>query len=342
MSAGAHPTPRVPHIAIDGDGSFDAAGGSDTLLRAGLRAGVALPYECGVGGCGSCRFELLEGEVETLWAEAPGLSERERRRGRRLACQSRPLGDCRIRVRAGAWEAGVPRPARVEATLVERRAITADLTEFAFRLPRPMPFRPGQYALLSLPGTPGDRAYSMSNVDDGEPVWRFIVRRVPDGRGSRALFDRVAPGDAIGLDGPYGHAWLRPGDRSLCCIAGGSGLGPMLSIARASRAEARPRPLHFLLGLRTQDDLGAAAELASIEGTGVSTVTVLSDPRPERPWAGPTGFVHTAIVPTLEGRPLDAVDFYLAGPPPMVDAVQDLLLIRHRVPPDRIRFDRFL
>lgn len=41
-------------------------------------------------------------------------------------------------------------------------------------------------------------------------------------------------------------------------------------------------------------------------------------------------------------RPLDRFDFYFAGPPPMVEAVQDLLMVRQRVPFAQIRFDRFL
>lgn len=73
---------------------------SDTILRAALRAGFAFPYECNVGQCGSCRFELLKGEVEDLWPGAPALNERDRRKSRKLACQSRPISDCVIKVRA--------------------------------------------------------------------------------------------------------------------------------------------------------------------------------------------------------------------------------------------------
>ncbi|HQA09005.1 2Fe-2S iron-sulfur cluster binding domain-containing protein, partial [Zoogloea sp.] len=50
---------------------FEYAAG-DTLLRAGLRAGLGMPYECGVGACGCCRCEVIEGEVADLWPAAPG------------------------------------------------------------------------------------------------------------------------------------------------------------------------------------------------------------------------------------------------------------------------------
>ena len=73
--------------------------GMDSITRAGLKAGFGMPYECNAGGCGTCRFELVEGEVEDLYPNAPVLTERDRKRGRKLACQSRPKGDVTIRQR---------------------------------------------------------------------------------------------------------------------------------------------------------------------------------------------------------------------------------------------------
>ena len=70
----------------------------ETALRTGLRAGLQLPYECASGGCGTCRAQLVDGTVHSLWDAAAGLSERDRRRGNRiLMCQSVPQGDCTIK-----------------------------------------------------------------------------------------------------------------------------------------------------------------------------------------------------------------------------------------------------
>jgi len=77
-------------VTIEGTSLEYEAEDKDTLLRSALRHGVAMPYECNSGGCGSCKFELLEGELEDLWPDAPGLSARDKRKGRKLACQCRP------------------------------------------------------------------------------------------------------------------------------------------------------------------------------------------------------------------------------------------------------------
>ena len=61
------------------------------------------------------------------------------------------------------------------------------------------------------------------------------IRRVRQGKGTGILFDSLSPGDEIGLDGPYGVAFLRANSpRDIVCVAGGSGLAPMLSITRGA------------------------------------------------------------------------------------------------------------
>jgi len=48
-------------IKLNGTDLIWSCGEEDTILRAALRSGLGFPYECNVGACGNCRFELLEG-----------------------------------------------------------------------------------------------------------------------------------------------------------------------------------------------------------------------------------------------------------------------------------------
>lgn len=340
MSVGGDsPSPRHL-IQIDDGPAFEVAAEEDCLLRGALRAGIGFPHECSVGGCGACRFELLEGPMETLWPEAPGLSDRERRRGRRLACQSRPVGNCRIKVRCDAANQPPVAPRRMTGTVIERRALTPDMLGLTLQVPRDATFLPGQYALLHLPGVHGARAYSMSNLPGADDAWQFVIRRVPGGQGSRFVFEQLAPGGSLPLDGPYGHAYLRPGARDVVCIAGGSGLAPMLSVARGVLAERGTRTVRFFLGLRTQSDLCLADDVERLAGARLESRAVLSEPAAEPAWDGATGFVHAEVERAL-GPALGRFDHYFAGPPGMVEAVQEMLMVRHRVPFDQIHFDRF-
>ena len=336
---------NTPVIVNERDGSRFAQGEGDTILRAALRAGVGLSYECNSGGCGGCKFDLLSGEVETLWADAPGLSARDRQRGRHLACQCRAVGDVSIKAACAPEYVPLRVPGRQRARLTGMSDITHDLREFRFRTEGRADFLPGQYAMLDLPGVAASRAYSLSNTPNEQGEWHFQIRRVPHGQGTHALFDRLACGDEIGLDGPYGVAWLRTAvPRDIVCVAGGSGLAPMISIARGA-AEAgllATRKLYFFYGARTPRDVCGEAMLAQLEGFGarIHYIPVVSLPGDEGAWQGETGYVHDALTRTLPGG-LPGFEFYFAGPPPMTQALQEMLMVGHRVPFEQIHFDRF-
>ena len=337
----------APHrIRLAGsDTAFDCAA-DDTVLRAAQRAGLGFPYECNVGACGNCKFELVEGSVQMNWAGAPGWSDKDLQRQRYLGCQARPEGDCQLKLRLDARYAPPHRPQRMAAVLEARCAITHDISEFSLRLERPQAFEPGQYALVYLPGVSGCRAYSMSNTAADGQRWDFQVRRVPGGRGSTALFEQVALGQRIDIDGPYGMAWLRrDAPRDILCLAGGSGLAPMISIARGAMAEPRlaGRHLHFIYGGRTAADICGEDMLRALPGWGqrlsyhaaVSTPPDGSGPA----WSGSVGFVHEVALQRL-GAQLPQLEIYFAGPPAMAGAVQSMLL-EAQVPAAQVHFDQF-
>ncbi len=340
--------PEASHaIWIEGEAVPFVQASGDTVLRAALRAGLRFPYECNSGGCGSCRFELIEGEVDALWPDAPGLTARDRRKGYRLACQCSARGRIRIRARLDGTERAIGvRPARHRARFVSAHDVTHDIREFRFMTDGPAAFLPGQYAMLSLPGIAASRAYSMSNTSNDRGEWHFQIRRVVQGAMTAHLFDRLAPGDHAEIDGPYGLAFLRPEvPRDIVCIAGGSGLAPMVSIARgaAELGMLDTRRLHFVYGGRTPADICGDAFLRELAGYGdrirfYPVVSSTSDSA--RSWQGETGFVHDFVRRAFADS-LVGLEFYFAGPTPMTQSLQQMLMVDHRVPFEQIHFDRF-
>ena len=63
----------MPQISVKGTDIAWSCEPGDTVMRSALRAGLGFPYECNVGSCGNCRFDLLEGDIEELRKEPPGL-----------------------------------------------------------------------------------------------------------------------------------------------------------------------------------------------------------------------------------------------------------------------------
>ncbi|MFC7049977.1 FAD-binding oxidoreductase [Emcibacter nanhaiensis] len=332
---------------VENSGTSFECGEEDTLLRAALRAGIAFPYECNVGQCGSCRFEVLEGEVRSLWAEAPALTPRDHRKGLKLGCQSRPVSDCRIKVRLDQSCLPLFQPLARDAELVSIRDVTHDMREFSFKTAEQARFAPGQYMLLHLPGVPGPRAYSMCSQPNEEGEWRFLIKRVPEGKGSEYLFDHIRPGQKITLDGPYGLAYFREDiDREIVCVAGGSGLAPLISIATAAAYHPafKERRIRFFFGGRGPADICGDDYLRLLPGFGdrITFHSSISVPEmdPNNMWVGPVGFIHESVEGLL-GDKLQDYEYYIAGPPPMLQATLQMLAIKHKVNVEHIHFDRF-
>ncbi len=330
-------------VSIEGCDLSVTTEADETLLSALLRAGIGLAYECNAGGCGSCKVTLLEGEVTEDRADCPGLRPADRRRNKRLACVSRPLSDCRIEVRQDPAYVPVIRPKRKAARLLERQALTRDLWRLRLQTQGPARFLPGQYAKLTVPGLAAPRSYSLANLANERGDWEFLVKRVPDGRVSTALTGDELDGREVLLDGPYSVAHLdQASPRRSILVAGGSGLAYAVSILRGLAAIGRAGETLLIYGARTTRDLVDPSWFADIAGFDPAHQyqPVLSEPGDAEAWDGPSGLLHEHLDRVLPRDP-SGLDFYLAGPPPMVDAVRRLLILERRVPVTQLRYDRF-
>ena len=67
-----------------------------TMLDACLRAGIYLPYACGHGLCGTCKVDVVDGEVDHADASGFALMDFERSEGKTLACSARLLSNVTI------------------------------------------------------------------------------------------------------------------------------------------------------------------------------------------------------------------------------------------------------
>lgn len=327
------------------EGAHFTCGGQDTLLAGALRSGLGLPYECNAGGCGSCKVTLLEGEVMDLQPTAPGIKPRERERGKVLACQCIPKGSCKISFKEDPECVPAIQPVRMAATFMGSRAITHDLREFTFKVNSPADFLPGQYAILGLPGLAERRSYSMSNLANREGIFQFIIRRVPNGKATGILYEELKIGSECTIDGPYSSAYLREDSpRDIVCIAGGSGLAPMVSVVKGAlqSADLAGVKVHLFYGGREPRDIFPLNLLELIaDSARVEFVPAIScDDSLAGDWSGERGFIHHCVERRLASQ-FQGSEFYLAGPPPMVDAVRRMLLLDHAVPAERLHYDRF-
>lgn len=307
----------------------------DTLLSAALRSEIGFPYECNSGGCGACKFELIEGEVEELWPKAPGLSIRDRRKGKLLACQCKPTSDLEISISNLMIKQPPHKPTNFSAKVIERQFLSEEMFALHLRTDSKASFIPGQFFMVKLAGI-GTRAYSAANPVDGNKL-TFIIKIVPDGKVSQQL----AYSDVVDLniDGPYGTSGLTLADEEKSVfIAGGSGIAPMLSMVQTLIRQQYEKPIFVFYGSRIEDELIIAKELFG-EATNLTLINVLSDSLPGSDWQGETGYIHDVLPKYLDD--LTSTEFYLCGPPVMINAMQKLLMVENGVSFSKIHFDRF-
>ncbi|MGA0532587.1 2Fe-2S iron-sulfur cluster-binding protein [Hansschlegelia sp. KR7-227] len=325
----------------------------ERILHAGLRAGVALPFECASGTCGTCKASCASGEIEDLWPEAPA-RRTLRRAGEVLTCQTTCASPVELRFRDRFGTPPETLPAKLAGELRRVALLTADVARFEVEIDRPVRYRAGQFALLEIPGVPGARAYSMTRHQPDERRLTFLIRNFPGGGFSSELFGPTFAPRQVELFGPLGRSVFRPEEeRPFVAVAGGSGIAGMLSILdQAGRCGHYDRhPSELVFGLRSPaasyllDELDEAA--AASRG-GLTVHVAFSDEAaddalrvryPHLEFAA--GLVHDVALARAGAAAERAPIYFVAGPPPMVDATTRGLVMGQKALPTEIRFDRF-
>ncbi|GAM16808.1 2Fe-2S iron-sulfur cluster-binding protein [Sphingobium fuliginis] len=332
---------RSSKVSIAGEPAILEIPRGKTLLEAMLAEGLAMPHDCKVGSCGTCRFKLMDGKIGELSPSALVLERDALSQGYRLACQAMPRSDLVI-----ALDAPLSRQQAVEsftATIVATSRLCPDIINLVVEIDRPMQFSPGQYADLTGPGMAEPRSYSFAFAPERGEAQRleFHVRHVPGGLFTDWLFGEDRIGQTLDLSGPFGQFRLNDSSAPMLCLAGGSGLAPIMAILQQAQSMGANRPVTLLYGARTRQHLYCLDEIEALSAAWDAPfefVPVLSEEDAGSDWTGGRGLV-TEPIARLPG--LTRTEAYLCGPPAMIDAAE-AQLIQHGVLPEMIAADRFL
>jgi len=286
--------------------------------------GIPVSYSCTAGRCGTCRCKVVEGEVLETGREAKITNPDEGQYI--LACMSVLTESCAIEIPEP--DEIVTHPARIiKASVLAVEDMTHDIKRLRLKPSKPLEFSPGQYATLQF--TPQHaRPYSMAGLP-GDGELEFHVRLVPDGRVTGHIAHALKAGDTVRVSGPLGTAYLRTRhDGPMLCVAGGTGLAPVLSIVRGALDGGMRNDIHLYFGVRSPRDVYGAEWLAGLAAAHrnlhVHIVAAIggdgSEGHGNTPLRG--GLVTDAVA--QDWVSLAGWRAYLCGAPPMVEAAAKL------------------
>ncbi|HET7663656.1 MAG TPA: CDP-6-deoxy-delta-3,4-glucoseen reductase [Rhodanobacteraceae bacterium] len=300
---------------------FEVAEG-ETVLDAAQRAGLALPYSCRAGVCGSCKAIVLEGHFTYPRNPPSALNAAEQAQHAALLCQAVPASDLLLKVREVRSVEDMPRR-ELDVTVAAKDRLAPDVVRLLLS-PTPhqprLRWLPGQYIDVLLEDGKR-RAFSLARAPHLGPELEVHVRHVAGGGFTSWVFHELKVGDTLRIEGPLGTFVPREdAERPVILVAGGTGFAPVKALIEHFLHLGTRRPLHVYWGARTAADLYLrklpehwAREVPTLDFTPVvSDVT-------EAARAGlRNGLVHEAV---LEDWPdLSGMDVYMCGPPALIDA----------------------
>ncbi len=196
------------------------------------------------------------------------------------------------------------------------------------------------------------RNYSLATNPASDKQLRFNVRISTPPRGQDCLagagsayVHQLKPGDKVTAIGPFGNFHIKPGDAEMVYIGGGAGMAPLRShLSHLFETLKTGRRVSYWYGARSRQEVFYQDYFESLakQFPNFTFHLALSEAQPDDNWTGLTGFIHEALLQNyLKNHVAPAnVEFYLCGPPVMVQAATKML-DELNVPQSQIAFDEF-
>lgn len=335
----------------------------------------------GGGSCAQCRCRVVDGGGSILPTEESHFTLREKKEGWRLSCQVPVKQDMKVEVPEEVfgvkkWECEVIENPNVATFIKELNLKLPEGEEVDFRAggyvqlvapPYDIKFSDfdieeeyrgdwEKFKLFDVSHKNDEeiiRAYSMANYPDEKGILKFNIRIAtpppntnhPPGLMSTYVF-ALKPGDKVTVMGPFGEFFAKDTDAEMIFIGGGAGMAPMRShiFDQLKRLKSK-RKISFWYGARSWRETFYNEEYDQLakEFDNFEWHLALSDPLPEDNWQGDTGFIHNVLYEKyLKDHPApEDCEYYMCGPPPIMNASVIKMLTDMGVEPENIMLDDF-
>jgi len=328
-------------VAVQPSGRTFAAQNDETLLAAGIRHGVGLPYGCKDGACGSCKCKMLSGSVVHGTHQSKALSAEEEALGLVLTCCATPTSDVVLESRQVSAEGALPIK-KMPTRVTTMQKVSDDVMVLQLQLPANDTFhyRAGQYIEFLLRDG-ARRSYSMANAPQGSSV-ELHIRHMPGGKFTDHVFGAMKEKEILRVEGPHGSFYLREdSEKPLILLASGTGFAPIKALLEHMLAQDIARKATLYWGGRRPADLYMDAWVREFQSRmpTLDYVPVVSDALPSDQWTGRTGFVHQAVL--ADFADLSTYQVYACGAPIVVESAKRDFVAQAALPDEEFFADAF-
>ena len=251
-------TATAPHeagfsITVEPSGRHFVAQGDETILAAGIRQGIGLPYGCKDGACGSCKCKKLSGEVTLGPHQSKALSAEEQLAGFVLTCCAHATSDVVLESRQVTEAGALPiRKMPVRVMALTRQSHDVMLVRLQLPAGEPLQFYAGQYVEFILRDG-ARRSYSMANAPHtvGVPGTgiELHLRHLPGGKFTDHVFGTMKEKEILRIEGPFGSFFLREdSDKPMVLLASGTGFAPIKALLEHMQFKGITRPCTWTPG----------------------------------------------------------------------------------------------
>lgn len=204
----------------------------------------------------------------------------------------------------------------------------------------PFDYDAGQFVWLNTSGSAykrNEHPFSIASSANTLPKISFVIRGLGDY--TKQLW-KLKAGHRVWVDGPHGVFTLNARSaKGVVLIAGGAGIGPIISLLRELRHKGDKRPTKLIYGNRNIEQMMFKDELEATKADLDFEYTLVLNDAPEG-FQGHEGFIDTNLLKQVTSTiEQDTYDYYVCGSEPMVKAVEKNLRDLD-IPQERILYEQ--
>lgn len=230
---------------------------NESVLDCLLRHKQEIPHSCRKGTCHTCYLKAESGEVPETAQR--GLKDTEVARGMFLACSCIPSTDMALSLPDLS-------STQYQARVKDKTISDADVILLRLERPEGFEYRAGQFINIFRDATTV-RSYSLASLPEQDDFLELHIKAIPDGKLSGWIKDTVQPGDGVSISGALGNSFYLEGreDQSMLLIGTGTGLAPLIGVARDALSQGHSGEIFLYHGSRGVAGLYMDEELRQMD-----------------------------------------------------------------------------